>query len=53
MTAGMTRAETQLAADRANRQAARALFEQLANSQHRVQSLLLNVTLTPRASSQR
>ena len=34
-------------------QAARALFEQLANSQHRVQSLLLNVTLTPRASSQR
>ena len=34
-------------------QAARALFEQMANSQHRVQSLLLNVTLTPRASSQR
>lgn len=27
MTAGMTRAETQLAADRANRQAARALFD--------------------------
>ena len=34
-------------------QAARALFEQVANSQHRIQSLLLNVTLTPRASSQR
>lgn len=34
-------------------QASRALFEQLENPQHRVQSQLLNLLLRPRASSQR